>query len=72
MVKGIRALVAAAALSTYAVEGAPCDIYAQGGTPCVAAHSMVREGWCVLARGDLVKIQMRMSRLCGVGQGRVD
>ena len=24
------------------VLGAPCDIFAEGGTPCVAAHSMVR------------------------------
>ena len=31
-------LTAACAL----VSAAPCDIYAAGGTPCVAAHSMTR------------------------------
>src|SRR5450631_2974500 len=29
-------------LSTYAAGSLPCDLYAAGGTPCVAAHSTVR------------------------------
>ena len=41
--KPFMAMVAGAALATSvsAAEG-PCDIYAKAGTPCVAAHSMVR------------------------------
>jgi hypothetical protein len=36
--KRLLALVASAAI----VSAAPCDIYASGGTPCVAAHSTTR------------------------------
>lgn len=34
--------VAAALAIIVAAHGAPCDIFAAGGTPCVAAHSVVR------------------------------
>jgi hypothetical protein len=36
------ALLAAAAGAAAAVTGGPCDIFEATGTPCVAAHSMVR------------------------------
>ena len=36
--KALASLLAAAS----AVQGAPCDIYADGGTPCIAAHGTVR------------------------------
>ena len=38
-------MILAAALAVLQVQSAvpgPCDIYAKGGTPCVAAHSMTR------------------------------
>ena len=35
-------LVAAGQQSVFAAGTGPCDIYASGGTPCVAAHSTVR------------------------------
>ena len=37
----LYSLLSGLAFSPRAAEG-PCDIYAAGGTPCVAAHSMVR------------------------------
>src|SRR5437879_6564953 len=37
----LPALVAFGGVSQAAVQG-PCDIYASGGTPCVAAHSTTR------------------------------
>ena len=40
--KILHALVAT--VGAVAVTAAPCDIYGAGGTPCVAAHSVVRAG----------------------------
>ena len=37
----LSSVLSGLAFSPRAAEG-PCDIYAAGGTPCVAAHSMVR------------------------------
>ena len=37
----LYSLLSGLAFTPHAAEG-PCDIYAAGGTPCVAAHSMVR------------------------------
>jgi hypothetical protein len=39
-----------------AVSAAPCDIYAAGGTPCVAAHSMTRALYSAYA-GALYQLQ---------------
>lgn len=38
MLRGLALLVAVAGV----IKAAPCDIYEEGGTPCVAAHSTVR------------------------------
>ena len=37
----LSSVLSGLAFSPRAAEG-PCDIYAAGGTPCVAAHSLVR------------------------------
>jgi hypothetical protein len=34
--------VVAVTMAAEAAAGGPCDIYAAGGTPCVAAHSLTR------------------------------
>lgn len=41
-VAALTALTATAATAATAPTAPPCDIYAAGGTPCVAAHSIVR------------------------------
>lgn len=38
----VASAVASASAFAYAGGGGPCDIYAAGGTPCVAAHSSTR------------------------------
>ncbi len=38
----IAGVLAVSGTPTHAAGSLPCDIYASGGTPCVAAHSTVR------------------------------
>ena len=38
----LYSLLSGLAFAPHAAAEGPCDIYAAGGTPCVAAHSMVR------------------------------
>jgi non-reducing end alpha-L-arabinofuranosidase len=42
LVGGIGLVVLSGASSAHAAATGPCDIYASGGTPCVAAHSTTR------------------------------
>ena len=50
-----------------AASAAPCDIYAAGGTPCVAAHSMTRALYSAYA-GPLYQLQ----RTPAAGNARKD